>query len=77
MSSWYDKASEQVQQDHTDGLISDKEYYQQMRDLDEYSKEVNVMFDSLEFPRTLVMQRPKWKIKIRPQKPYYRQKEKY
>ena len=24
-----------------------------------------------------VMQRPKWKVKLRPQKPYYRQKEKY
>ena len=34
IDTWYDKASEQIQQDHTDGLISDKEYYQQMRDLD-------------------------------------------
>lgn len=34
MNTWHDKASEQIQQDHTDGLISDKEYYQQMCDLD-------------------------------------------
>ncbi len=43
MNTWYDKVSEQIQQDHTDGLISDKEYYQQMRDLDaeyrEYAQE--------------------------------------
>lgn len=41
MNNWHDKASEQIQQDHTDGLISDKEYYQQMRDLDaEYQEYV-------------------------------------
>lgn len=45
--------------------------------VDEYSKEINAMFGSYEFPKSLVMQRPEWKVKIRPQKPYYRQKEKY
>lgn len=39
MNSWYDKASEQIQQDHSDGLISDKEYFQQMRELDQEYKE--------------------------------------
>lgn len=34
MNTWHDKASEQIQQDHDNGLISDKEYYQQMKDLD-------------------------------------------
>lgn len=34
MNNWYDKASEQIQQDHSDSLISDKEYHQQMCDLD-------------------------------------------
>jgi len=47
MNSWYDKASEQIQQDRTDGLISDKEYYQQMRDLDaEYQEYVQQEVDS-------------------------------
>lgn len=41
MNTWYDKASEQIQNDHEDGLISDKEYFQQMRDLDlEYQEYV-------------------------------------
>ena len=39
MNTWYEKTSEQIQQDHTDGLISDKEYYQQMRDLDQEYRE--------------------------------------
>lgn len=46
ISTWHDKASEQIQQDHTDGLISDKEYYQQMRDLDaEYREYVEQEVD--------------------------------
>ena len=45
--NWYDKASEQIQQDHTDGLISDSEYYQQIRDLDaEYQEYVQQEVDS-------------------------------
>lgn len=48
--------------------------------VDEYSEIVDSMIsrfiNSTSFP-VGVMQRPKWKIKIRPQKPYYRQKEKY
>lgn len=42
MNNWYDKASEQIQKDHEDGLIDDKEYYRQMRDLDaEYQEYVD------------------------------------
>lgn len=52
MNNWHDKASEQIQQDHDNGLISDKEYFQQMRDLDaeyrEYAQEeADKVFDKL------------------------------
>lgn len=41
MNSWYDKASKQIEQDHTDGVISDEEYWWQMRDLNlEYEEYV-------------------------------------
>lgn len=47
MNNWHDKASEQIQQDREDGLISDKEYFQQMRDLDaEYQEYVQQEVDS-------------------------------
>lgn len=39
MNNWHNKASEQIQQDHEDGLISDKEYFQQMHDLDQEYRE--------------------------------------
>lgn len=46
MNNWYDKASEQIQQDHDDGLIDNREYFQQMRDLDaEYQEYVQEEID--------------------------------
>lgn len=47
MNNWYDKASEQIQQDHEDGLIDNKEYFQQMRYLGaEYQEYVQQEVDS-------------------------------
>lgn len=34
MKTWYEKACEQLDQDHTDGLIDDKEYQVEMRNLE-------------------------------------------
>lgn len=44
--------------------------------VDEYSDVLNSMFENMQFP-VGVIQKSKWKVKLRPQKPYYRQKEKY
>lgn len=46
--------------------------------VDEYSDMVGSMFDGTPFPTVgAIVQRPEWKTKLRPQKPYYRQKEKW
>lgn len=34
MESWYEKAQEQICDDHTNGLLDDKQYREAMRDLD-------------------------------------------
>lgn len=44
--------------------------------VDEYSEVLNSMFENIQFPVGTI-QRSEWKVKLRPQKPYYRQKEKY
>jgi len=52
MSNWYDRAAEEIQKDHDDGLITDREYQTSMRELDqEYrayaQEEADQYFDSL------------------------------
>lgn len=52
MNSWYDKAQEEIQKDHDDGLMTDTEYRNAMRDLDrefrDYAQEeADHYFDSL------------------------------
>ena len=44
--------------------------------VDEYSEVLNSMFENIQFPVGAI-QRSVWKVKLRSQKPYYRQKEKY
>lgn len=35
MLDWYEKAQEQICQDYDEGLMSNKEYFQAMRELDQ------------------------------------------
>lgn len=42
-TGWYDKVAAQIEQDHTDGLIDDKEYHRQIRELSsEYEQEAQL-----------------------------------
>lgn len=45
--------------------------------VDENSEAVNSMFDFTEFPTVGLVKYPEWKVKTRPPKPYYRQKDKW
>jgi hypothetical protein len=45
--------------------------------VDEYSNDLDSMFKNPELATILSVQSYEWKPKTRPQKPYYRQKEKY
>ncbi len=41
MSDWYYKAINEIEQEHEDGLLTDKEFRQAMRDLDaEYDETI-------------------------------------
>lgn len=45
--------------------------------VDEYSDMVDSMFKGIQFPTAGLVRYPEWKVKTRPVKPYYRQKEKW